>query len=292
LLWQWPTRTEKAVILLDGNRLRSAAQSGSCCYRSPKAATAATTAGTAASGRHENAGAFGYVTENTREQPHEASTKCPPAPAQPRREPGPTHDVVTEPRPGAAPNASFPHGSAAARPSVLPADGRAGASANPQPEAARKLTSCLRRSAAALFASHSTWNCNSLHAGSRVPRASRATTDASGGGGLVLAVSTFRRRAGLGRLRKTPPNPVIRRPRFGGEGSALCGCKPRQILRRLLAPQNDIIRGLFPQPVEPEFTPRGRATRAIASTRAGLKPRSAPHGEVNSPLRQQAGAPE
>ena len=91
---------------------------------------------------------------------------------------------------------------------------------------------------------------------------------------------------------KTPPNPVIRRPRFGGEGSALCGCKPMQILRRLLAPQNDIIRGLFPQPVEPEFTPRGRATRAIASTRAGLKPRSAPHGEVNSPLRQQAGAPE
>ena len=237
---------------------------------------------------HENSGASGYAYENTREQPRQASTKRLSGPTQPRREPGPTHDVVTEPRPGAAPNASFPHGSAAARTSVLPADGRSGNTANPQPETARKLTSCLRRPAAALFASHSTWNCDSLHAGSRVPRASWATTDASGGGGPVPVVSTFRHRAGLGRLRKTPPNPVIRRPRFGGEGSALCGCKPMQILRRLLAPQNDIIRGLFPQPVEPEFMPRWRATRAIASTRAGLKPGSTPHGELNSPLRQQA----
>ena len=98
--------------------------------------TAAPTPSAAAGETHENAGASGYVTENTREQPRQASTKRPPAPAQPRREPGPTHDVVTEPRPGAAPNASFPHGSAAARTSVLPADGRGGNTANPRPEAA------------------------------------------------------------------------------------------------------------------------------------------------------------
>jgi hypothetical protein len=53
---------------------------------------------------------------------------------------------------------------------------------------------------------------------------------------------------------KTPPNPVILSPAFWGEGYALCVFKPMQILRRLLAPQNDVIRGLFPQPVKPSLT--------------------------------------
>jgi hypothetical protein len=72
---------------------------------------------------------------------------------------------------------------------------------------------------------------------------------------------------GLTGCGKTPPKPVILSPAFGGEGSAFCVFKQMQILRRLLAAQNDIIRGLFPQPVEPEtFRPQGR-----------------PHGQMERP---------
>jgi hypothetical protein len=45
--------------------------------------------------------------------------------------------------------------------------------------------------------------------------------------------------AGLKGLRKNAANPVILRPAFGREGSAFRVFKQMQILRRLLAPQND-----------------------------------------------------
>jgi hypothetical protein len=75
----------------------------------------------------ENAGASGYVEENTCEQPGIVSTKRPPAPTQPRPEASPSHDVLTELRPVA---------SAVAHTGVLPANGRGGATASPRAEAA------------------------------------------------------------------------------------------------------------------------------------------------------------
>jgi hypothetical protein len=67
---------------------------------------------------------------------------------------------------------------------------------------------------------------------------------------LIPQPRTFSGRgAGLNRLRKKATQPCLPVPRVWGDGSALCVFKQMQILRRLLAPQNDIIRSLFPQPV-------------------------------------------
>ena len=95
--------------------------------------TAATTPGAAAGCMHENAGASGYVDENTGERPGTVSTKCPPVPSQAPWEASPTRP---EPQPSGDtwPEKKQAPVGAPAR-SVLPANERA-ASANPRPEAA------------------------------------------------------------------------------------------------------------------------------------------------------------
>jgi len=93
--------------------------------------TAAPTPGATVGGVHENAGASGYVEENKSEPGSAETTKCPPAasptPTKPRPEASPSHDSLTELRPGA---------SAVPPTSLLPANGRGGNTANPRPEAA------------------------------------------------------------------------------------------------------------------------------------------------------------
>ena len=84
-----------------------------------------TVAATTGHDAHENAGASGYVEENTSEEPGSVATKRPSTPTQAQAEADPAGDVLTELRPVA---------SAVAPTGAPPADGRDGA--NPWAEAA------------------------------------------------------------------------------------------------------------------------------------------------------------
>jgi hypothetical protein len=65
----------------------------------------------------------------------------------------------------------------------------------------------------------------------------------------------------MGRAKQVAENgPRHPEPRFWGEGSVFRVFKQMQILQRLLAPQNDMIRGIFPQAVKPGATIGRRAT--------------------------------
>jgi len=64
--------------------------------------------------------------------------------------------------------------------------------------------------------------------------------------------------AGLYRLRKNAANAVILSLAFWGEGSAFRGFKQMQILRRLLAPQNDDSAAFFRSLFSPAHAAQGR----------------------------------